>query len=463
VAQAGREDDAPPPATEHEPTGDRSDSAPPTLPEEFWQAREVHDHIRRAARARLVSPDALLGAVLARTCQHTDHRFVLPAIVGRVGSLNVLVALAGRSGGGKGSVLDESGELIGHTVDSSQFRTWSTGVGSGEGMVRAFFESAPDPDDKRRRIMVRRYESVLIRVDEGETIRRLAERSGQTTLEKFRQAFSGEALGETYADGRPGLAAHDYRLALIMAVQPELARFILDDHIGGTPQRFLWLSTGDPSAPGIDDRPAHPGPLDWQPPSFHAPGIGGRVQLVAGYRRALIGVDQAIADELVKARHAELVGTAKVDPLDAHAGLVRLKTAGLLAILDGRLDVTQEDWRLAGIVTATSRAVRCWLQAQITTLARRQDWAQNERHAERAGRVANATAAASAGVTRVAAVIGRHVHRHGGGEVCSRRCLTQAVQSSDRDQFAAALGHATAAGWVTETTGGWLPGGSKPA
>jgi hypothetical protein len=113
-------------------------------------------------------------------CQYVDHRFALPAIVGRTGSLNIPVGLAGRSGAGKGSVADESQALIGTPTTASDFRVGEAPAGSGEGMVKAFFELRADPDDNRRRVLVRARESVLIRVDEGETLRSLAARQGHT-------------------------------------------------------------------------------------------------------------------------------------------------------------------------------------------------------------------------------------------------------------------------------------------
>ena len=47
-----------------------------------------------------------------------------------------------------------------------------------------------------------------------------------------------------------------------------------------------------------------------------------------------------------------------IDSLDAHADLLRLKVAALLALLDGRQDVTVEDWALAEMAVDVSTAVR---------------------------------------------------------------------------------------------------------
>jgi hypothetical protein len=184
---------------------------------------------------------------------------------------------------------------------------------------------------------------------------------------------------------------------------------------------------------------------------------------VDGLRRVELGVAQSIVDELRAQRRDALLGKP-VDRLDTHAGYLRLKVAGLLALLDERVDISVEDWELAGTLTTSSKAVRAWMQGTISADDQRRTYAANERAAERAARVETAKVAATADVARVGRVLGRHVHhKHTGDDPCTRRCLTQAVKSSDRDQFAAALEHAVAQGWVIEADGRYRPGESRPA
>ncbi len=442
------------------------DLSPTLLPEEFWIARPALAHIRTAARSRMIAPDALLGAVLARVCLNTDHRIVLPAIVGRTGTLNVTVGIAGPSGAGKGSVADESQSLIGTPALAADYHTGDAPAGSGEGMVAAFFDERPDPDDKRRRLLVQVRQGMLIRVDEGETLRTLGDRKGQSTWTVLRQAFSAEALGDSYVSA-PGrrLPAHGYRLALLMAIQPELAHFIFADVAGGTPQRFLWFAATDPGAPPVCDLPAHPGPLCWAAPRFDDPAVQDRATIGPHGRRWVeMGVAPAIVTEVRRHRHVALTGEEQ-DPMEAHGDLVRLKVAGLLAVLDGRTDLGLDDWRLAGTVAGTSRATREWMQARITAESHRRDHTSNERAAARAARVETAKAAATAGVDRIARVIRRHVHKHGADdpEGCNRRCLSRSVRSTDRDQLDAALGLAVRDGSVVEVAGRYSPGESTPS
>src|SRR4029077_20878232 len=63
--------------------------------EEFWSARPELCAVRDAARSRLVSPWATLGAVMALVCSQVGPHVVLPPIVGGDATLNTFVALVG--------------------------------------------------------------------------------------------------------------------------------------------------------------------------------------------------------------------------------------------------------------------------------------------------------------------------------------------------------------------------------
>jgi hypothetical protein len=436
------------------------------LPDEFWDARPELAHIRQAARARLIAPDGLLGAVLARVCVWIDWRLGLPPIVGRRGSLNLSVALAGRSGAGKGSVTDESRELVGYPTVSSDHRIGEAPAGSGEGIVKKFFTQVPDPSSTARRapmIQVRNREALLIRVDEAEMLQALHERSGQTTEAVLRQAFSGEALGNSYVNdgGARQLEEHTYRLALLMSVQPTVAKFLFDAEAGGTPQRLLWLAAeNDPGAP--DRPPEHPGPLQLHLPTFqdvqHRAVTDGR-----GYKHVLVDVHPSIVEQLQQDRRGDLRGETIPDPLDTHTGLVRLKVAALLAMLDrGRIDINAEDWRLAGIVTDTSTAVREWMRGLLAQVERRANVARHENAAERASIVEKAKVAAGGEIVRVARIVARHVRKQH-DKPCTERCVGHAINSRDRHDKSAAVAHAVAQDWIRENDGIFTPGESSPA
>ena len=117
----------------------------------------------------------------------------------------------------------------------------------------------------------------------------------------------------------------------------------------------MWLPTGDPGA--TKHAPRWPGKLDWTPPAKIA--IGGIIQ------HTPLGVADEIADEIRDAHIARnLHETIDENPLDAHRRLNKLKVAGCLAVLDGRAEITTDDWRLAEHLMAISDAQRDWVIAE---------------------------------------------------------------------------------------------------
>jgi hypothetical protein len=164
-------------------------------------------------------------------------------------------------------------------------------------------------------------------------------------------------------------------------------------------------------------------------------------------------------------------GEILLDPLDSHRELLRLKVAGLLAVLDTRTDVSVEDWELAGVVLTTSVRVR-----ESVTEAVRAEIEDRERRADRqAARRAVATDQARAQqeeeryaevLERAAGAVARKASR--GGEI-SRREATQAIAGSHRkvlgpEAVDQAVDHAIEAGWLVEIGDGrYRPGAVQPS
>ena len=80
------------------------------------------------------------------------------------------------------------------------------------------------------------------------------------------------------------------------------------------------------------------------------------------YRRTLTIPDCAAAH--IRAERAR-DNRGELDPLDSHAAYCREKLAYGLAVLDGRVDMTVEDWELAGVAEAVSRHTRSWVASQL--------------------------------------------------------------------------------------------------
>jgi hypothetical protein len=353
------------------------DGSPPPqlriLPDDFWDARCVLSIVRRAALSRMISPDAVLGAVLARCVAMSHHTVTLPAIVGRVGGPELFVANVAAPGIGKGSSMDVAAELI--LAPHYGGITWLAGdfveapVGSGEGIVKLFFKMVDDVGPSGKPIRVQRQASwnVLLRIDEVESLERLGKRQDQTTMTVLRSAWSRETLGAAYADNEKDrrLPAGQYRLGVVMGVQPSAAGFLIDDTGTGTPQRFVYVSGMHPAI-NEHDLPDWPGPIEWFPTRD-----GGHLDVAT-----------SIAIEL-RARHGRAARGEEPDPMGAHGGLRQLKTAAALAMLDSRRAVTVEDWQLAAVISATSDNVRDGLRADIARERRQRDDASDSRAGRR--------------------------------------------------------------------------------
>ncbi|WP_435589180.1 hypothetical protein [Micromonospora chalcea] len=406
---------------------------PPLDADDIWDHRPSLAHIRDAARAGRAGPYAVLGAVLARVIAATPPTVVLPKGVGGYGSLNLYVALVGRSGQGKGTAQRIAAEIIpddGYT---------EAGIGSGEGIAHLYVRrtranSAGGGDVEQHTT------SALIDVPEIDTMTALGSRQGATLLPELRKAWVGEALGFAYADPskRLPLRGHTYRLALIAGVQPGRGGTLLGDADGGTPQRFLWLPVIDPDAP--DTQPSEPAPWEWKPPRW--PGCGQRTILPL-CDTAKAEVD---ADRLVRLR-----GHTSTDDLDAHALLARLKVAAALAILDGRAAVIDDDWSIAAAVMAISARTRAGIAAELRRAASQRNKERGAMEAERAVVVAERTGEAD--TRRVCQTITRKL-ADAGKDGLSRSELRRTIAQRDRDHLDEALDRLTAVGEIRADAAG---------
>lgn len=378
------------------------------MEQDFWTSRQSLAMIYAAALARMCSPWSVLACCVARALAMVRPNAQLPALIGGPGSLNWFGAVVAPSGGGKGSSLAVARELVNYPV-------YQRNLGSGEGIVTAY----RDKDALGKTSGTR--ESVMFVVDEIDNVSALGARSGSTLMPTVRAAFSGEALGFAYAGrGKDGyLESHSYRLTMICAVQPGRAATLLEDDAGGTPQRFMWF-------PGVDRRIKRsqsneyqwstlglvlPDPGDWQYP---------REIFLPPEATALI-LDQ-------RERVAQGIG----DNLDAHATFAREKLAYALAVLDGRIEMTSEDWRLSGIAAAISGATRDWVQAEMKIVQRR----DAERRGEIRGFEHSAADDAKADVAerrsdRIASWVLTRINGCEGRAI-SNRDLTQACSRRDR-------------------------------
>jgi hypothetical protein len=319
--------------------------------EAFWSSRPILDHIRTVALGQYAAPWATLGVVLASVVAATPPVVQLPATVGGYGSLNLFVALVARSGGGKGAAEAAATRCI--TIDPARSGSMTSypkhALGSGEGLAHMFMKR-PKPTKEDKDPEPYQYNTAaLVTIGEIDTLTALSGRQGSTLGGQLRQAAMGEQLGFFYVDKekRMPVPEHAYRLSLVAGVQPKRAAALLDDSGGGTPQRFAWL----PATVRMPEVvPSTPEPVLWIAPRWPV------AQFVHGMPRTVVPLPQVAIDRTVELRRQHLADEG--DPLDGHANLVRLKVATALAILDGRCEVGEEDWKLSGVIMDVSSRTR---------------------------------------------------------------------------------------------------------
>lgn len=410
------------------------------LPESFWAARPVFAHIRQAAHSRARSGDAYLGAVLARIAAITHPSIRLPAIVAAPAPLTLYVAQVGRSGLGKSSTVSGAMELL--PYEGNQVAD-NMPLGSGEGLIELFYDMVMEEDANGKMKPVKRQtrHGAFIYLDEGQALAELGNRKGSTLLPMLRTAWSGVVLGTSNAsvDTKRKLAAGSYAIGLVIAFQPSKAAELLADTAGGTPQRFEWVEGTDPSLPDV--LPEWPGPLHWVHPTL----LG---YASVTYPR-LMEVPESIAGPIRRRAIALTRGEMQPDELDSHATLARLKVAGLFAVLDSRINITEEDWELAGVFQRTSHHVRAVVLAAVQIEQRQLAEAATARHVSREGAVVEDQVARA--IHRMARAIGKHVHKAEHDEGCKMRCARHAVAGRDRAvaPIEEAIARAVLLRWIT--------------
>ncbi|MBF9315244.1 bifunctional DNA primase/polymerase [Mycobacteroides chelonae] len=355
--------------------------------EAFWSARDVLADLRQYAQARQVAPWAVLGYVLARAVCAIPPHVVLPALVGSEASLNLFVALVGKSGGGKGGA---SGAAHGWLRTNPDTVTRSPG--SGEGMAK---EYAYKQRSGGIWSQVGLRTAVLFDAPEIDSVAALKARSGSTLMPQLRSAYSGEELGFSYADPTKAirLCAHRYRLCLTVGVQPGRGSGLLDDADGGTPQRFVWLPTTDPDnpaelpeIPAVYELPMWPVSAGASKVVLGSTSVVGLLDVPAKAGDLyVLGVPDVARNAIREHRYKTLRGDSGTDPLDGHRLLCRLKVAAALMWLDRRNDaVSEQDWELAGTVMAVSDVTRRSVVAALADKAQAYDRARGRADAIRA-------------------------------------------------------------------------------
>lgn len=392
-------------------TGEVIGETPEQVESDFWQRRPILQHIKAGAGARMVSAWALLGCTILRALAHIPPHVVLPPIVGSVGSLNAFVALVGPSGAGKGAAESAASELFRWPTD-----VFSAPLGSGEGITHMYAHYEAKGPEKG---VVMDRNAVAFTVAEIDTLAAQSSRQGATLMGQVRSAYSGERLGFGYADAtrRITLDRHTYRLVMSAGVQPERSEVLLADADGGTPQRFVWM-------PAVDRHiqwppPAEPDPWPIASLNFNDAGhyMGGHV---------VIGVPDEVREVIGQARAARARGEGEA--LDGHSLFTREKVAAALMFLDGRTEMSVEDWELATAIMRVSDLTRAHCEQTLRDARKRSEDARTRAAIERANQLSESEDARA--IQRVAQVMLRRLARADGE--CSWSELRRAVTPKGR-------------------------------
>jgi energy-coupling factor transporter ATP-binding protein EcfA2 len=333
---------------------------PPFISTDVWEARQSLATIRQAADNRLIPPDALLGAVLARLSAQ-DHRICIPPISGNEVGLSSFAAIVGRSGTGKSQAISLARKIV-PSVDSVA----EANTGTGEGLRESFFGTV-EVDGKEEKRQVRH--GLILSIGEGSKLTQLSGRKGTTHTDFFLSAWVGEQTGDRNASATTTreLLPGSYAVGIALGLQPDAADWLLDGDGLGLPQRFLWFSSYLRADRDADA--AWPDDAAWQTPGALPLDPTWQQRLHARWRGVddgviLLDVAEPIVAEARQLREMVGMGLRVLDTSDGQSTLLRLKTAALLARLEHRLNVTIEDWQLAAAIYETSKGVRQWVRDQ---------------------------------------------------------------------------------------------------
>ncbi|WFF09095.1 hypothetical protein O7622_11295 [Micromonospora sp. WMMD1076] len=405
-----------------------------SVEEGFWARRPVLAAIRQSARVRRVGPFAVLGAVLAQVACRIGPHVVLPPTVGGVGSLNLFVGLVGPSGAGKDAAIDTADEILGRGAPNARVE-----AASGQGIDAAF--THPHPKEGP----IQFCDSVLFEVSEIDSLAAAAGMNGSTTMPTLRKVFTGKALGAHYAakDKRRPVGQHKYRAALVAGIQPARAGVLLDDADGGTPQRWVWLPTNDPTRyRGRFAMPEQVIEIGWTDyDTYSAVGVQPDDEPVKHKDRVVVEIcptaEQAILAVQEAKLGADLIGQA--GDLQGHALFTRLKVAALLGFLGqrrGPAEVTEEDWEIAGLLMTVSEHTRGLCQQVLAEKARQTSVARGRSRARQAEAEADEAAnIADERQQRIEELTGKAVEKlkaAGGTEMSPRELLKGCMDGATR-------------------------------
>jgi hypothetical protein len=429
------------------------------LPDWVWEQSVELAKIKQAALARMVSPDVVLHACLATIASLVHHETTIEGGKGP-GKLNYIAAAVGRSGTGKTQGLKCAEQLM---------RSWREGqieqlgtdgyrraeIGSGEGMVEAFMgdvseftpkldehgeplvdDETGEPIGKWTKIRKQTRHNAMFVADEGRQLLALANRSGATIMGVLCTMWSGASAGalNAKAENSRQVDEDSYALGMLMGFQPATMDELFTDLGGGAPQRFAFASAVHPriTAEFID----WPGSLSPKLPPW-----------------APIHMELDRSHQIEVRQYFAAIGNGSHPDdddfdIDGHRMLLRIKMAGLLALLHSQTHVSDEMWDLAKVLVDTSCTYRDHLAGRAQRAA--QEAARQRTEAQIKANVTSAVMVEQN--TRVREIADQLADKLGAAEegTMLRRDAKKALTPSKRGMFDAAVELLVGEGRVVE-------------
>lgn len=345
------------------------------MPKEYAGVFDQSEELRtlfRIARSSGSNPYTLLVFALAHLSVAISPHVVLPpregiGTPGAYGSLNLLIAVVGKSGADKGNTMSAVKQSV-KIVDSAGMPLVIPEEhlgGSGEGL-EAYYSLEKDENG----VECPQHTTALWSLPEIGTLESTKQRKGGgRIIETLKQAWSGEQMGSVNASKETTrrVKAHSYRCAAITGVQPERSATLLEDNGGGFPQRFIWVRAEDPTAPEepmptleeLEDGTLERYSRDeWHetltitvPPEFVSH------SMESGF--VTINRPQSVV-KLLRAEKRKRSRGEATEQMDSHRRLSQLKVAALLSVMHGQEHITPFSWQIAEKVMEESYRNRAY-------------------------------------------------------------------------------------------------------
>lgn len=366
----------------------------PNIPQEVWDSRPLLKAIRDEAHRRTAGADAVLWSLLVSVASQIPAWVAIETGMGTPLRPTLYAVLAGNSGHGKSLAWAVAMQILRTECTRQGVRTpQELPLSTGEGLVEAFYDFVPtavkqtpnakgEPrPDKIAWVRKRIRHNALFWLDEGEALFQNITKPNSVLGPTIRSFWTGALVGQANAnkESRRILEAGTYNGGIVIGVQPKIAGRLLGDTDTGTAQRWVYTSVRDANIP--DDEPALVGPtadapwtregIQWNPPKLDGfKTVGGLaayfaqpspdqpfepVELPDAEFMVLNAMTSAaMRKEGIRIRR----GDEEPDEHNSQRPAMLVKVGAVLAYMDGRRSITEEDCQLAWELLQASEAVR---------------------------------------------------------------------------------------------------------